>query len=84
VWLKLVEQVQALSSNHRTGAGGVTQVIELLPSKHEALSSNPGLKKNKKEPSTEKNYISIYALYQIFFISWHKLVKIPYYTFHIY
>jgi hypothetical protein len=30
-----------------SGAGGVTQVVEYLPSKCEALSSNSGTKKKK-------------------------------------
>jgi hypothetical protein len=31
------------------GAGGMAQVVEHLPSKYEALSSNPNTKKKKKK-----------------------------------
>jgi hypothetical protein len=33
------------------GAGGVAQVVERLPSKHKALSSNPSTAKKKKKKS---------------------------------
>jgi hypothetical protein len=33
--------------------GGVTQVVESLPSKHEILRSNPGTKKKKKKEDWE-------------------------------
>jgi hypothetical protein len=32
----------------KTRGGGVAQVVKLLPSKHEALSSNPSTAKTKK------------------------------------
>jgi hypothetical protein len=35
-------------------AGGVTQVVECLPSKYEALSPSPNTKKKKKERERKK------------------------------
>jgi hypothetical protein len=36
-------------------AGGVTQVVTHLPSKHEALSSNPNTAKQNKKQANKKN-----------------------------
>jgi hypothetical protein len=35
-------------NHHKSRAGGVTQMVEFLPSKLEALSSNPSTRKKKK------------------------------------
>jgi hypothetical protein len=54
--------VISLESISQSGADGVIQVVEYLPSKHEFLSSNPGTKKKKKkkDPSisqTRANFV---------------------------
>jgi hypothetical protein len=45
--MKMESQIRVKSGN--LGAGGVIQVVEHLPSKCEALSSNPSTKKKRKE-----------------------------------
>jgi hypothetical protein len=49
--------------NHKTGAGGVAQVVECLPSKHKTLSSNPSTGKKKKN-CTENQLQSRHCLGQ--------------------
>jgi hypothetical protein len=46
-----------LKNNKRKRAGGMAQVVELLPSKCEALSSNPSTTEKKKKGNI---YIYIY------------------------
>jgi hypothetical protein len=41
-----------------TGTGDMAQVVEHLPSKHEALSSNPSIAKEEKE----NNHWAIYKI----------------------
>jgi hypothetical protein len=36
------------NTQYKKGAGGMVQVLELLPSKHEALSSNPSTTKKEQ------------------------------------
>jgi hypothetical protein len=43
-WRPFFEKTQ-----HKKGAGGVTQAIERLPSKHETLSSKPSNVKTKQK-----------------------------------
>jgi hypothetical protein len=38
-------------------AGGVAQVVECLPSKPKALSSNPSITKKKKREKKKKEYV---------------------------
>jgi hypothetical protein len=40
-------------------AGRVDQVVENLPTKHEALSSNPSIIEKKKKPTKTKNQIHL-------------------------
>jgi hypothetical protein len=47
---------ESLSLDKNAGAGGVAQAVEHLPSKREALSSNPLQQKKKKELSTCQNH----------------------------
>jgi hypothetical protein len=50
-------KLQANSLNktyHKKRAGGVVQVIKGLPSKHEAMSSNPSATKEKKKKERKK------------------------------
>jgi hypothetical protein len=42
-------------SNYGKRPGGVTEVVELLPSKCEALSSSPSTDKNKKRKERKTN-----------------------------
>jgi hypothetical protein len=44
--------------------GGVAQVVEHLPSKHEVLSSNPSTaKKKKKRPKKKMKYVYVMEYY---------------------
>jgi hypothetical protein len=47
-------------------AGGVAQVVECLPNKHEALSSNPSTEKKKKVFSSlfGQGFVKHYMIFQ--------------------
>jgi hypothetical protein len=46
---KIVHETISQKNPTQKRAGGVTQVVEHLPSKHKALSSNPSIAKKKKK-----------------------------------
>jgi hypothetical protein len=48
-----------LKNNYKKRAGSMTQVIEHLPSKHKALSSNPSTEKNKQQQETRSQCVVV-------------------------
>jgi hypothetical protein len=47
---------QKKKKNHKKRAGGVAQMADCLPSKHEALSSNPSAKGKKKRRKNDSGH----------------------------
>jgi hypothetical protein len=54
IWLWAKERNYLKNKLNQNGLLDVTQVVELLPSNHNALSSNPNAPKRQKNPKNPK------------------------------